>query len=229
MGVSTFSIGILLWKQSLRKCELYEADWHFKHRHSYCLSQTALPLYVCSGLCFFIPAKCMYNKKKNPRNFCGSPCWIGTYFTNVAIEKWSLDFLWFMKNLLREYTIFFLVSQKNIYTNNWKNLPCIQESLHSSGGGGGLFSYRQTSGEMFLHSLALSCPFMSFFTPIQVRTGQIIICRSIGYVEVICTEVYMKGSAIIELFELWEHIVCMCMYIMCVWLCMCVHVCMCLK
>ena len=76
----------------------------------------------------------VYNKK-NPHNFCGSPCWIGTYFTNVAFEKWSLDFLWFMKNLLREYTIF-LVSQKNIYTNNWKNLPCIQESLHSSGGGG---------------------------------------------------------------------------------------------
>jgi len=26
MGVSTFSTGILVWKQSLRKCELYEAD-----------------------------------------------------------------------------------------------------------------------------------------------------------------------------------------------------------
>lgn len=163
----------------------------------------------------------MYNKK-NPQNFCGSPCWIGTYFTNVAFEKWSLDFLWFMKNLLREYTIF-LVSQKNIYTNNWKNIPCIQESLHSSGGV--LFSYRQTSGEMFLHSLALSSPFMSFLTPIQVRTGQIIICRSIGYVEVICTEVYMKGSAIIELFELWEHVVCMCMCITCVWLCVCMCAC----
>lgn len=115
-----------------------------------------------------------------------------------------------------------MVSQKNIYTNNWKNIPCIQESLHSSGGF--LFSYQQTSGKMFLHSLALSCPLMSFLTPIQVRTGQIIICRSIGYVEVICTEVYMKGSAIIELFELWEHIVCMCMCVMCVWLYTCVHV-----
>jgi len=66
MGVSTFSTGILVWKQ------LYEADWHFKHRQSYCLSQTAHPLYVCSGLCFFIPAKFMYNKK-NPHNSVAPP------------------------------------------------------------------------------------------------------------------------------------------------------------
>ena len=88
-------------------------------------------------------------------------------------------------SLIREKSIkrvhHFLVPQKNIYTNNWKNIPCIQESLHSSGGF--LFSYQQTSGKMFLHSLALSCPFLtSFLTPIQVLTDQIIICRSIGYV-----------------------------------------------
>lgn len=168
MGVSTFSTGILVWKQSLRKCELYEADWHFKHRQSYCLSQTALPLYVCSGLCFFIPAICMYNKK-NPRNFCGSPCWIGTYFTNVAIEKWSLDFLWFMKNLLREYTIFFLVSQKNIYTNNWKNLPCIQESLHSSGGGGEGVIFIST--DKWRNVLAFLCAFMSIYVFLHPHTS----------------------------------------------------------
>lgn len=107
-----------------------------------------------------------------------------------------------------------------------KTYPVSKNHFIAVGEGRGLFSYRQTSGEMFLHSLALSCPFVSFLTPVQVRTGQIIICRSIGYVEVICTEVYMKGSAIIELFELWEHIVCMCMYIMCV--CVFDYVCVCM-
>lgn len=63
MGVSTFSTGILVWKQSLRKCELYEADWHFKHRQSYCLSQTAHPLYVCSGLCFLFQQNVCIIKK----------------------------------------------------------------------------------------------------------------------------------------------------------------------
>lgn len=106
---------------------------------------------------FFLPAKNMYNKR-NPQKFCGSPCWIGTYFTNVAFEKWSLGFLWFVKNLLREYTIFFLVSQKNIYTNNWKNIPCIQESLHSSGG---FFIF--ISLDKWKNVLAFPCAFMSIY------------------------------------------------------------------
>lgn len=129
------------------------------------------------------------------------------------------------KSIKRVHHFFFWFHRKTFTQIIEKTYPVSKNHFIAVGEGGrGLFSYRQTSGEMFLHSLALSCPFMSFFTPIQVRTGQIIICRSIGYVEVICTEVYMKGSAIIELFELWEHIVCMCMYIMCVWLCTCVHV-----
>jgi len=139
MGVSTFSTGILVWKQSLRKCELYEADWHFKHRQSYCLSQTALPLYVCSGLCFLFQQNvCII--KKNPRNFCGSPCWIGTYFTNVAFEKWSLDFLWFMKNLLREYTIFFWFHRKTFTQIIEKTYPVSKNHFIAVGEGwGGYF------------------------------------------------------------------------------------------
>lgn len=125
-----------------------------------------------------------------------------------------------MKNLLREYT-FFLVPQKNIYTNNWKTYPVSKN--HFIAVGGFIFSYRQTNGKCSCVSLRLPLP----------RTDshcQIIICRSIGYVQVMCTEVYTKGSAIIELLELWEHIcVRVCVYVCVMCVCMCVHVCVCVQ
>lgn len=102
----------------------------------------------------------MYNKK-NPRNFCGSPCWIGTYFTNVAFEKWSLGFLWFMKNLLREYTIFFWFHRKTFTQIIEKTYPVSKNHFIAVGEGGEGVIFIST--DKWRNVLAFPCVYMSIY------------------------------------------------------------------